>query len=61
MKIEKYDIELNIDFRKLEYTGVEKITLAGEGDTFFLNSVGIDIHEISSRGKPIKIHNQQQG
>jgi tricorn protease interacting factor F2/3 len=54
MKIEKYDIELNIDFRKLEYTGVEKITLAGEGDTFFLNSVGIDIHEISSRGKPIK-------
>ena len=54
MKIEKYDIELNIDFRKLEYTGVEKITLAGDGDTFFLNSVGIDIHEISSRGKPIK-------
>ncbi len=54
MKIEKYDIELNIDFRKLEYTGVEKITLAGEGDTLFLNSVGIDIHEMSSGEKPIK-------
>ena len=54
MKIEKYDIELDIDFRKLEYSGVEKITLSGEGHAFFLNSVGIDIHEISSGSKPIK-------
>ncbi len=53
MRIEKYSIYLNIDFQKLEYSGQESITVSGQGEKFFLNSVNIEIQEISSAGKKI--------
>ena len=53
MRTEKYSIYLNIDFQKLEYSGQESITISGDNEKFFLNSVNIEILEISSQGHKI--------
>ena len=40
MKIEKYDISLDVDFLAHSYTGEETITTEGESDSLLLNVSG---------------------
>ncbi len=54
MEIERYQIELDIDYKSLEYKGREVITVSGKNEKFFLNSVDLSVQGITSNGKPLK-------
>ena len=53
MDISKYDITLDIDFRNLKYKGTEIISVKGQGEKFYLNSVALDIKSVFIDGKSI--------
>ena len=53
MDITKYDLTLDIDFKNLNYTGKETISVTGQGEKFYLNSVGLDVTSVKVGGKSI--------
>jgi tricorn protease interacting factor F2/3 len=54
MEIEKYQLELDLNYKNLEYRGHEIITVSGNKEKFFLNSVDLSIESIVSHGKTFK-------
>ena len=62
MEIGKYDIVLDIDFDGLKYTGKEKIEVYGNGEKFYLNSVGLNVRDVRSGGKsiPFRLNEKEQ-
>jgi tricorn protease interacting factor F2/3 len=55
LRIESYDLFLDVDFRKLRFDGKVKIRLESETDVK-LNSVELEILEVDANGRPVK-HN----
>jgi tricorn protease interacting factor F2/3 len=53
LKIESYDLFLDVDLRNLRFDGKVKIRLESEGDVK-LNSVDLEILEVDANGKPVK-------
>lgn len=55
LKIESYDLFLDVDFRNLRFDGRVKIRLESETDTK-LNSVELEILEVDANGRPVKFN-----
>ncbi|HVH14431.1 MAG TPA: M1 family metallopeptidase [Candidatus Angelobacter sp.] len=53
MKVDSYDLFLDVDLAKLRFDGIVKIRLDSETDVK-LNSVDLEILEIESNGRPVK-------
>jgi tricorn protease interacting factor F2/3 len=53
LKIESYDLFLDVDFRNLRFDGKVKINLDSETDVK-LNSVELEILEVEANGRPVK-------
>jgi tricorn protease interacting factor F2/3 len=51
MKIEKYELHLDVNDAEYSYTGKEKIFLEAEDETLVLNSVGLEIRRILVNGQ----------
>src|SRR2546427_106071 len=53
LRIESYDLFLDVDFRNLRFDGKVKIKLESENDVK-LNSVELEILEVDANGRPVK-------
>ena len=53
MHVEKYQVDLDIDFVNLKFSGVENIGMDGESEQLILNSVDLEILSIKISGKEI--------
>jgi tricorn protease interacting factor F2/3 len=53
MRVESYDLFLDVDFRNLRFEGRVKIKLDSETD-IKLNSVDLEIVEVEANGRPVK-------
>jgi tricorn protease interacting factor F2/3 len=53
MKVESYDLFLDVDFRNLRFDGKVRITLDSESDVK-LNSVELEIVKVEANGRPVK-------
>jgi len=60
MEIEKYQLELDLNYKNLEYVGREIITVSGKKEKFFLNSVDLSVESIISGGKNYKIRENKK-
>ena len=57
MRVEHYDIELDIDYKTKEYIGRERILLGGEEENFIINTLSHKIIDIKLNGKKIELEN----
>ncbi|MCL5783271.1 MAG: M1 family metallopeptidase [Candidatus Thermoplasmatota archaeon] len=53
MHVEKYQVNLDIDFGNLTFSGVENIEIGGDSELLILNSVDLEILGIKVSGKEI--------
>ena len=53
MHVEKYQVNLDIDFGNLTFSGVENIEIGGDSESLILNSVDLEILGIKVSGKEI--------
>ncbi len=53
MHVEKYQVDLDIDFANLTFSGVEYIEMGGDNESLILNSVDLEILSIKISGKEI--------
>jgi tricorn protease interacting factor F2/3 len=62
MRIESYDLDLNVDFRRPRVEGVVGIQLAGSGDPLVLDASEMTISAVSVNGRQASFdHDQKRG
>ena len=57
MRVEHYDIDLDIDEKTKEYIGTERIFLAGNEENFVINTLNHKIIDFILNGKKVKLEN----
>ena len=56
MKIEEYELHLDVNDSEYSYSGREKIFLEAEDETLVLNSVGLEIRRILVNGEESRFY-----
>ncbi len=54
MQVERYDVDLDFDFKNLKYTGYERISLEGK-ENVELDAVGFNIDQVKVNGEDTKV------